>query len=73
MKTIYLKKCVNICVGVQMERVSLVDLFDFVLWFIACLLFVKFFKLDFAYVVYIGLDWRFVEMLTRKAKEEGDC
>ena len=53
------------------------DLFvDFVEWLnglfesmVACFLSVKLVKLDFPYVVPVGLDWRFVKMLIRKRKK----
>ena len=48
----------------------MVDLFHFVLWLIGCLLFVKLVKLDFAHVFYVGLDWWYVEILTRNKREQ---
>ena len=58
----------KIWLEVQLGRVK-VDLFQFILWLIACLLFVKLVKLDFAYVAHTELDWRYVEMLTKKRKK----
>ena len=55
---------------------SMIDLFHFVLWMIACFVclfvvcfFVKLVKLDLCHVVYTGFHWRYANMLTRKKRK----
>ena len=49
----------------------MINLFRFELKWTVYLMFVNSVKLDYAYTAYIGIGWRYMEMLTRKRKKKG--